>query len=426
MVKFENLIKPEMNKNKNANLKRSLCVFSVLFAFSIGFFVGILIPIMCFKEDLPKNKTKIDLNHGDEFKIENIFLNNSFGNLNLNQNLTKNEFSTVSFIENFETNNLIENGIFWGKKIENLIPKGFNENHHKSWKNFINTNTAVKLENGCGRMQNRLVIFENGFKGCIRYRQNIDQIQGELFSFYLGQILKLNNLAPSIVSVVNLKDDFFKNIVHDISLAQWNSNKPIVLTKYIENLDSANIPKVFKSSDKHLNKFDVKKIIDNELETSKSLIELAQWCDLIIFDYLTANLDRVVNNLFNYQWNVNIMEAPAHNLAKNSNSNLLVFLDNESGLLHGYRLLQKYEKYHSILLDNLCMFRKQTVNIIKDLKFKKNVGVLLKEMFDRNNDGKVKDVLPTLPEKSIKTLNERIEKVYNQILKCESIYSDNR
>jgi four-jointed box protein 1 len=156
--------------------------------------------------------------------------------------------------------------------------------------------------------------------------------------------------------------------------------------------------------------------------TTSELVELAQWSDLIVFDYLTANLDRVVNNLYNLQWNPAMMDAPAHNLAREPNSGLLVFFDNESGLLHGYRLLGKYEAYHGALLGALCVFRRSTADAIKRLHSDKNVGHLLQARFDAS-EPEFRDFLPSLPDKSIKILNERIDRVYEQIRRCERQYS---
>lgn len=424
-----------ISQKQRRPVHKNLCFLSVVFAFTVGLFVGIFIPLVYVKAS-PKNKTSTSPSAGNNTAaIRTIFLNNSYGHKN--NTIASKVYPTVTFVDRFnsdsivDTEGLIENGIYWGKKVEEALPEGFSTDKHKTWANYVRKAVAVKLENGCGRMQNRLVTFQDGLQGCVRYRQNTDQIQGELFSFYLAQILKLPNLAPSTVSVVNLKSDLWKNLGNDIASAQWNSNRPIVLTQYITNLDSANIPAVFKPVERHLNKDDVlnmtgnaaNEVLENSGTVRKLLVELAQWSDLIVFDYLTANLDRIVNNLYNYQWNVNIMDAPAHNLAKKVDSNLLVFLDNESGLLHGYRLLKKYEIYHSILLENLCIFRRSTADAIKSLKNNGNVGALLREMFEKQNDVKIKDALPTLPDKSVKILNERIETVYNQILKCESMYS---
>ncbi|KAH1018401.1 extracellular serine/threonine protein kinase four-jointed [Dendroctonus ponderosae] len=415
---------------------KNLCLISAIFAFSVGLTIGILIPLMYFNNYYSAKNSSTTSQEDEAINssaiIRTIFLNNSYGYVNSSKPL--NVYPTVSFVESPRSNALlsdngyIDDGIYWSQKVERALPEGYRGQKHTIWSDYLDKAVAIRLENGCGRMQNRLVTFQDGLKGCVRYRQNTDQIQGELFSFYLAQILKLPNLAPSAVSIVDLSAPLWSNLHNEIASAQWSSNRPIVLTQFISNLNSANIPPVFKPLERHLNKFDVMNMTKNPLvdqnDLLKNLVELAQWSDLIIFDYLTANLDRIVNNLYNYQWNVNIMDAPAHNLARKSDSELLVFLDNESGLLHGYRLLKKYEIYHSILLDNLCVFRRQTADIIKKLKTELNIGTLLRDMFEKQNSASVKDILPTLPDKSVKILNERIDRVYGQVIKCESIFSD--
>ncbi|CAH0699603.1 unnamed protein product [Spodoptera exigua] len=338
---------------------------------------------------------------------------------------------------------VLYDNIFWGPQIEDAMPQGYGEGSAKIWEQYINDAEVVKMEAGCGRMQNRLVTFKDGLQACVRYRQNTDQIQGEIFSFYVGRLLNLTNLAPSVVRIVDLKDKLWKNVANDIAAAQWGSNRAVVLTQYIPSLESASIPDVFRPTTRHLNKHDILKMSlkENDTESKHILIdklrfkdlksrseiknftyinlklnkkmidkflELAQWSDLIIFDYLTANLDRIVNNLFNYQWNVNIMDGPAHNLAKKMDSGLLIFLDNESGLLHGYRLLKKYNMYHRLMLDNLCVFRKRTVDSLQKLFRTKSVGSLLSDMFHKKNSIVIRDILPSLPEKNAKILIERI------------------
>lgn len=343
---------------------------------------------------------------------------------------------------------IIADDVYWGDFIEQSYPRGFHTANYTSWTDYVHGVGAqiVQLDQDrCGRMQNRLLTFADGTLACARYRQNIDQIQGELFSFYLGQFLNLTNLAPTALQVVDEQDQFWANASMGVRQAGWKALRPVVLTQHIPGLEPAGIPTHFqKPLERHLNKFDVKNITlgldrmknslfegnsnddDDEqgagaapaavgvernllsdkaplsssssatkiwpsinwfnIKSSKddkgrsgdqgdddadrhgytpqqlrNLVELAQWSDLVVFDYLIAHLDRVVNNLYNFQWNADIMEAPAHNLAKDK-SDLLLFLDNESGLLHGYRLLEKYEAYHSLLLENLCVFRRSTID----------------------------------------------------------------
>ncbi|XP_045508689.1 extracellular serine/threonine protein kinase four-jointed [Colias croceus] len=353
---------------------------------------------------------------------------------------------------------VLYDSIFWGPEVENSMPQGYGQNTAEIWEQYVDQSEVIKMESGCGRMQNRLVTFKDGIQACVRYRQNTDQIQGEIFSFYVARLLNLTNLAPSVVKVVDLKDNLWANVANDIATAQWNTNRAVVLTQYIPSLESATIPDIFKPSNRHLNKMDVldmalkeketdtnKQILINKLKaknikvkkdandtfehidmklTKKTIdqfVELAQWSDLIIFDYLTANLDRIVNNLFNFQWNVNIMDGPAHNLARKMDSGLLLFLDNESGLLHGYRLLKKYNVYHSLMLDNLCVFRKRTVEALRALH-ETSIGSKLSDMFHAKNNAVIRDVLPPLPEKNAKILHDRIAKVLSQIEKCEQSF----
>ncbi|XP_052897634.1 extracellular serine/threonine protein kinase four-jointed [Anopheles moucheti] len=357
---------------------------------------------------------------------------------------------------------VIRDGIYWGASVERALPVGFDRRQSDSWARYLREAEVERLEIGCGRMQNRLLVFRDGTRACARYRQNTDQIQGELFSFYLGQLLNLTNLAPSAASIIDPEARLWAAATEELAGAQWKPTKPVVITKWIGNLEPAGIPHPFRPLERHLNRFDVRNITEgldrprdgvrrlllDRLGTARDvpvsagatpsatappsqppspevlerLVELAQWSDLIVFDYLIANLDRVVNNLYNFQWNAEIMAAPAHNLARQTDSSLLVFLDNESGLLHGYRLLKKYEAYHGLLLDNLCVFRRSTVRALEGLR-DASVGQRLNALFERTTTAQIRDVLPPLPEKSVKILVDRIERVLGQVQKCRETFA---
>ncbi|EDW36370.1 GL17757 [Drosophila persimilis] len=398
--------------------------------------------------------------------------------------LSKKEDGTPS-APSAERAGLIKADVYWGPEVERALPKGFAAEDQRTWERYLSgQGQVVRLEHGCGRMQNRMVVFADGTRACARYRQNTDQIQGEIFSYYLGQLLNISNLAPSAATVIDTTTPDWAAALGDITQAQWKERRPVVLTRWLPDLEPAGIPQPFQPLERHLNKYDVWNLtkhlqqtrpsdleseskldaapgllkrlgaatsqgpahqssmleetqwqsqsqtqtqseLELELESeseSKSalvqrLIELAQWSDLIVFDYLIANLDRVVNNLYNFQWNADIMAAPAHNLARQASSQLLVFLDNESGLLHGYRLLKKYEAYHSLLLDNLCVFRRPTIEALRRLRAE-GAGRPLRDLFERATSDGVRDVLPSLPDKSIKILMERIDRVLGQVHKC--------
>lgn len=367
-------------------MRRTIYLLTALVAFCLGLSLGLAIPVYI----------RLDLR-------------NSTVRPPQPQHFVSVSFLSDNSIEDTRPSTVID-GIFWGEQVEAALPTGYGEPEAERWRRFIKSNPVVKIEEGCGRMQNRMLTFEDGTKACCRYRQNTDQIQGELFSFYLGRLLGITNLAPSALGVVQSRDPVWSKVRSQINLAQWAEERPVVLTKYVDDLGPAQIPKSLRTPSRKLHPQDVQ-------GDKERLIELAQWSDLIVFDYLTANLDRIVNNLYNLQWNPGMMDAPAHNLAKSSKSNLLLFLDNESGLLHGYRLLDKYESYHSVLLNALCVFRRSTVEMVEMLRRSGNVGDLLNSRLSSE-----RDAIPGLPDKSARILNDRLNRVHDQVEWCKKQY----
>ena len=308
------------------------------------------------------------------------------------------------------------NGIFWAKKIENECPNGFNDGIQRRWKEKATEMNIIKIGEGCGRMQNRFITFRDGTHACARYRLNTDQLQGEIFSFYLAELLGINNVPPTTLHLVNSESDQWKSVHSDMANAQWGDNKVVILTQYIEGLDPSYIPLEFRENDRKL-----QPTLEALSGTAKTdLCDLVQWSDLIIFDYLTANLDRVVNNMFNRQWNDQMMESPAHNLERTKDGQL-VFLDNESGLFHGYRLLDKYASYHKSLLDSLCVFRKSTADTVEKLHSSGNIGEEIINLFRAKE--KFHNFIPKIPKKHTDILKQRLDDVYNQIQRCRSQFS---
>lgn len=316
----------------------------------------------------------------------------------------------------------VQNGVFWSDSIESLAPGGFSDSEVKAWSNFSGTSKAVRIESGCGRMQNRKLVFENGTCACCRYRHNNDQIQGEIFSFYLSRVLGIHNVPPSSLALIGADSDRWARVRDQVTLAQWSDDRPVVMTKFLDHVVPAYIPEMLRKSSRHLHP--TKEDLVDPNFAIEDLSELVQWTDLIIFDYLTANLDRVVNNMFNEQWNPDMMSSPAHNLVKVPDSGLLVFIDNESGLLHGYRLLEKYDRYHQALLSSICVFRRSTARAIAKLHSNKNIGMLLKEMFGQSEPEIAEKWLDNLPTKNNKMLKKRISSVHEHIENCRRTFHE--
>ncbi|XP_059159212.1 four-jointed box protein 1-like [Physella acuta] len=306
----------------------------------------------------------------------------------------------------------IVHGVTWSPELEKSCPAAFLSSDVAAWRRRVENLDVVKMEEGCGRMQNRLVTFRDATKACARYRLNTDQIQGEIFSFYLARLLNMTNTPPTTLAQVDTLSSKWRTVHLQLSLAQWADSKLVVLTQHIADLSPAHIPLEFREEKNKLEPT----LAGLGMKSQPELCELVQWSDLIIFDYLTANLDRVINNMFNRQWNDQMMSNPAHNLEQLKDGTL-VFLDNESGLFHGYRLLDKYASYHLALLHSLCVFRTQTVDAVTRLHKASSVGQELHSLFAASEP--LHKHLAKIPEKNVKILQQRLDDVYQQIAWCQ-------
>lgn len=314
----------------------------------------------------------------------------------------------------------IVNGAFWTPDVESLVPPGFTPQSLQAWKYALGTHKVTKIIEGCGRMQNRLLFMEDGSKACARYRINNDQILGDILSYHLSQLLHVYQVPPSVLAMADPRNHTWEGVAGEIAAASWHYERPLVLTPWVNDLSPVFIPKELQGSEGLPRKLHpTPDILSNK--TLAELRDLVQWSDLIIFDFLTANLDRVVNNMFNHQWNPDMMVSPTHNLEAVANSGLLVFLDNEAGLLHGYRLLDKYQQYHDELLQALCIFRPETAERVKHFTASgDSLGQALMSSFE--NSDHLHHLLPKLPQKNMKILQSRLNQVHNQILQCEQLY----
>lgn len=324
--------------------------------------------------------------------------------------------------EVFDDFPVIENGMFWSQELEALHPAGFKLSDVSEWRTQVTSFHVDDLQEGCGRMQNRLVIYSDGKKACARYRINSDQMQGEVYSFYLAQALNIHNVAPPVLTYADAQSPQWSSVQPQLNSAEWSSQKVVVLTPFLEQLSSVYIPQELRSSKTELQPGTT--LVKGR--NSSDLVELMQWSDLVIFDYLTANLDRVVNNMYNQQWNDRMMDSPAHNLLslltpEDTPNKLLVFLDNESGLFHGYRLLDKYASYHKQLLSSVCVFRKATVEAVRHYH---ESGDIVEEVMNLYKTWEpLSSGLPQIPSSTANILRSRLRDVYTQIQTCKNRYS---
>lgn len=315
---------------------------------------------------------------------------------------------------NTKLDNVIEQRVFWSAWLDSLSTVVFDDEHDRSWREQVRDARVVLLEAGCGRPTNRLATFADGTRACVRYGIDPDQVLGETLSYYLATLLGISNLPPLALSKLNMPGEQWASVRQNIEALEWSPNAIVSLTKFIPNVTGVFIPLPIRKQQRGL-QLSPKTVFNM---TIPNLIELMQWTDLIVFDYLTANFDRIVSHFFSLQWDARVMERATNNLLKTTNGDL-VFIDNEAGLIHGYRVLDLWERYHKILLSSSCLFRRSTARRIAEMKRSGNAAKLLFELY-RTKEPLARE-LGSLSEEQALTLQNRIDVVYRHIMQCTEI-----
>ncbi|XP_062847419.1 four-jointed box protein 1 [Trichomycterus rosablanca] len=309
---------------------------------------------------------------------------------------------------------IIEDGIFWSQRLESDLWNGFVDEHARRWRDRAHHSQVVSLEPGCGRTSNRLATFADGHRACVRYGINLEQVQGETLSYYLANLLGICNVPP--LALARLDGEQFARVRLHMDSLQWAPNSLVSLSEWVPDLSPASVPSPFRQD-----KIGLRPIAPVPRGTNTSdAHELMQWSDLIVFDYITGNFDRLVSNLFSLQWDVRAMERDASNLLRTPRGGL-VFIDNEAGLVHGYRVLDMWEKYHSTALGSVCVFRRKTAQRLAQLHRYRDAHARLLQLY-RDREPLAAE-LGFLSEDHSRTLQNRIDRVYEHILRCKAKYN---
>ncbi|XP_043562197.1 four-jointed box protein 1 [Chiloscyllium plagiosum] len=311
---------------------------------------------------------------------------------------------------------VLSQDVFWTDGLDRSPAAGFSELHVKRWQLKARSSRLVSLDPGCGRLSNRLASFSDGTRACLRYGINPDQVLGETLSFYLSRLLGIRNVPALALSRVNTNVEQWLGVRRDVQDSQW-SDKPIVsLTEWISNLSDVVTPPSLRTEGRTL----YPSLEDLDNVTNRELMELVQWSDLILFDYVTANFDRLASSLLNLQWDSRVMERSTNNLHRTAKG-ALVFIDNEAGLVHGYRVLPMWDRYHESLLKTICIFRKETARKIAELHKSQNVAQQLLDLYRVNEP--LASQMGFLSEEHAQMLQNRTDRLYKHILQCKAKYS---
>lgn len=192
---------------------------------------------------------------------------------------------------------ITEDLIYWSQWMEKLFPRGLTDNNVWHFLKRVKVTKAMKVEaptwNKCGRANNQFVVFEDGTQVCARYRHPHQYlVLGEIMSFYLSRLLGITNVPT--VALVNTSDQIWSNVWNDSLSKEWRLNTSVALIEWIDDLRRDRMPSLVLDS-----LITNTTLRSNDLRlknlTSFELIELMQWTDLFIFDYLTGNYDRVAS-----------------------------------------------------------------------------------------------------------------------------------
>ncbi|XP_003412170.1 four-jointed box protein 1 [Loxodonta africana] len=315
---------------------------------------------------------------------------------------------------------VVHGGVFWSRGLEEQVPRGFSEAQAAAWLEAARGALVVALERGgCGRSSNRLAHFADGTRACVRYGINPEQIQGEALSYYLARLLGLQRHVPPLaLARVEARGAQWAQVQEELRAAHWTEGSVVSLTRWLPNLTDVVVPAPWRSEDGRLRPL---RAAGDELtnRSQAELVDLVQWTDLILFDYLTANFDRLVSNLFSLQWDPRVMQRATSNLHRGP-SGALVFLDNEAGLVHGYRVAGMWDKYNEPLLQSVCVFRERTAWRVLELHRGQDAAARLLSLY-RRYEPRFPE-LAALAEPHALLLQHRLDFLAKHILHCKANY----
>ncbi|XP_055946623.1 four-jointed box protein 1-like [Argiope bruennichi] len=324
----------------------------------------------------------------------NIYVNISSTSPNFDRKINTDRPRNITLI-NIEGVPIVEDRIFWSDELEKNSPKGLEDSEAQAALLKLRASRVKRVEaptwNRCGRPKNQFVVFDDNSKACARYRAPHQYlVQGEVLSFYLARLLGITNVpAVALSAVKDFRGQWNRqNVKQNLMASKWDNNSTVALIQWIENLERDKLPSLLLSSLMHN---EILSANNGELLTLpvKKLVELLQWSDLIIFDYITGNYDRVASmqDAADKEKKPSIMQETIHNLVRSKIDGGLWLIDNESGLLDSYSLLYgpagqdgRFLAFHQQMLNSTCLFRRSTIERVRWLHQTGQAGRILLDL----------------------------------------------
>ena len=269
----------------------------------------------------------------------------------------------------------VANDVYWSIDVEKRLRRLFSEEEGEVFRRKVNTLRVISLQKGCGRMKNRLAILEDGTKVCCRYRDNKNELRGDLYSYHFNNLLQMWNASPTTIVKINFSRNQWTNVANVAIEAGWEDGSDVIMVLFIDGLEKVYMPNLLKPDGGILDQQST-----NNVSVSDKVV-LMQWTDMIVFDFIIGHTDRLFSNLLNLQWNPHMMEKCIQNLEKTSSGDL-VLIDNESGFWIGYISANKKPSNYQLqifFLQRICLFRRSTIEVIEWLHSSGQGDIILEE-----------------------------------------------
>ena len=98
----------------------------------------------------------------------------------------------------------------------------------------------------------------------------------------------------------------------------------------------------------------------------------------------------------------------------------MVFLDNEAGLVHGYRVAGMWDKYNEPLLQSVCVFRERTARRVLELHRGQDAAARLLRLY-QHHEPRFPE-LAALADPHAQLLQRRLDFLAKHILHCKAKY----
>ena len=217
-------------------------------------------------------------------------------------------------VNNIDEMQLVEDGIYWSDDVEETISPGLSDDLVQDEILAFRSRTVQSLDTPtwikCGRDKNRFVTFSDGVHACARYREPDQQlVLGEVMSFYLARTLGFTNVPAVTLSQVDPNHPMWRGVVSEdgVISEDWRLGSVVALIQWMPSLERSRMPAILRQALKARTTIDV--TYDSrasrgvprvaqarlrDLDITEAA-EVAQWSDLVVFDYLTGNYDRVAS-----------------------------------------------------------------------------------------------------------------------------------